>query len=419
MLLKRHALDLIVDHLGFFRVIALTGARQVGKSTLARMVLDRVPGTYLTLDDPLTLERATRDPDGLVACREGLLVIDEAQRAPDLLRAIKLVVDRDPSPGGFLITGSADLLGLRHVTESLAGRAIYLELLPLSWSEIVGAPCPTTIDDAFATGSAQDFLCTLRPPSANGAADARERTLAGGMPEAHGFDVSLRWRWHQSYRTTFLERDLRQLSEISNVPDFNRLTSLALLRSGGLLNKSSLAADAQLSRPTVDRYLNLLQVAYQIRLLHPYFANPTKRLVKSPRLYAVDSGAAAWAANAVDWQAAVASAREGSLLETFAVSDIIAWDGLSARSRYSFWRTSAGAEVDLVIERGDAVVALEFKSTSGMRWNDLSGLRALRGDLGPRFKLGIVANLGVEAREVDDRIIAVPLAALLGVGALP
>ncbi|MBE3035071.1 MAG: ATP-binding protein, partial [Actinobacteria bacterium] len=419
MLLKRHALDLIVDHLGVFRVIAITGARQVGKSTLARMVLDRVPGTYLTLDDPLTLERATRDPDGLVASRHGLLVIDEVQRAPDLLRAIKLVVDRDPSPGGFLITGSANLLGLRHVTESLAGRAIYLELLPLSWSEIVGAPPPTTIDDAFASGSAQDFLSTLRLPSADSAAVVRERALAGGMPEAYGLDAGRRWRWYQSYRTTFLERDLRQLSEISNVPDFNRLTSLALLRSAGLLNKSDLAVDAQLSRPTVDRYLNILQIAYQIRLLYPYFANPSKRLVKSPRLYAVDSGAAAWAANAVDWRAAAVSGREGSLLETFAVSDIIAWDGLSSASRYSFWRTSAGAEVDLVIERGETVVGIEFKSASGLRWNDLSGLRALRGDLGPRFKLGIVANLGVEAREVDDRIVAVPLASLLGVGAFP
>ncbi len=419
MLLKRHALDLIVGHLGVFRVIVLTGARQVGKSTLAHMVLDRTPGTYLTLDDPVTLERATRDPDGLVASRDGLLVIDEVQRAPDLLRAIKLVVDRDPSPGSFLLTGSANLLGLRNVTESLAGRAIYLELLPLSWSEIVGAPCPTTIDDAFAAGSAQDFLSTLRLPSAESAAGARERALAGGMPEAYGLDVGLRWSWYQSYRTTFLERDLRQLSEISNVPDFNRLTSLALLRSAGLLNKSNLAVDAQLSRPTVDRYLNILQVAYQIRLLYPYFANPTKRLVKSPRLYAVDSGAAAWAANAVDWRAAAVSGREGSLLETFAVSDIIAWDGLSSPSRYSFWRTSAGAEVDLVIERGDTVVAIEFKSASGLRWNDLSGLRALRGDLGARFKLGIVANLGGEAREVDDRIVAVPLASLLGVGAFP
>ena len=418
MLLKRHALDLIVGHLGVFRVIAITGARQVGKSTLARMVLDRVPGTYLTLDDPLTLERATRDPDGLVASRDGLLVIDEVQRAPDLLRAIKLVVDRDPSPGSFLLTGSANLLGLRNVTESLAGRAIYLELLPLSWSEIVGAPCPTTIDDAFAASSAQDFLSTLRLPSAESAAGARERALAGGMPEAYGLDVGLRWSWYQSYRTTFLERDLRQLSEISNVPDFNRLTSLALLRSAGLLNKSNLAVDAQLSRPTVDRYLNILQVAYQIRLLYPYFANPTKRLVKSPRLYAVDSGAAAWAANAVDWRAAAVSGREGSLLETFAVSDIIAWDGLSARSGYSFWRTSAGAEVDLVIERGDTGVRAQARGGSGVEGTKASARRALGAGGGGLVACFAHPGGGGRGEEGDERV-AAPRPALARGGPSP
>jgi hypothetical protein len=183
------------------------------------------------------------------------------------------------------------------------------------------------------------------------------------MPEAFHLPADLRRRWNQSYRTTFLERDLRQLSDVSNVPDVNRVASLALLRTGGLLNRSSVAADAHLSRPTVDRYVSILQVGYQIRLLHPYFTNPAKRLVKAPRLFAVDSGAAAWTANAVDWQATAASGRDGSLLETCAISDIISWDRLSASSRYFFWRTSAGAEVDLVIERGDSVAGIEFKTT--------------------------------------------------------
>ena len=133
MMLPRHALGTVVDRLTAFRVVVLTGARQVGKSTLARMVLERLPGEYLTLDDPLTLTQALSDPDGLVAAHEGLVVIDEVQRAPDLLRAVKLAVDRDPSPGRFLLTGSANLLGMRSVSESLAGRAVYLELLPLSW----------------------------------------------------------------------------------------------------------------------------------------------------------------------------------------------------------------------------------------------------------------------------------------------
>lgn len=415
-LLRRHATDVVFKRLAAFRVVVVTGARQVGKSTLARLVLDRVGGTYLTLDDPLTLSEASRDPDGLVASAHGLTVIDEVQRAPDLLRAVKLSVDRDPAPGRFLLTGSANLLGMRTVTESLAGRAAYLELLPLSWSEIAGAPRPSTIDDAFKATTARQYLATLARPRPGAAGAARERALAGGMPATLSLDAESRRAWYESYRITFLERDLRQLSEIGAVPQFGRLLSLALLRTAGLLNKSDLAADAGVSHTTVDRYLGLLQVAYQIRLLQPFFPNVAKRLVKSPRLFAVDSGAAAWAAGADDWRAAVAGAKDGALLETFALSDIIAWDGLSGASRYHFWRTSAGAEVDLVVERGEQVVAVEVKSAATLTSRDLSGLRALRGDLGDRFRLGIVAYLGEELRVVDDTLVAVPLASLLGVG---
>ena len=415
-LLPRHATDVVLDRLAVFRVVVVTGARQVGKSTLARLVLDHVGGTYLTLDDPLTLSQASEDPDALVMNTKGLIVIDEVQRAPDLLRAVKLAVDRDQTPGRFLLTGSANLLGMRSVTESLAGRAAYLELLPLSWSEIVESPRPTTIDDAFSARSAERYLKTLSTPQAGFAAAARDRALAGGMPGTLALDAQNRRAWYDGYRMTFLERDLRQLSTISSVPEFGRLLSLALLRTGGLLNKSDLAADAHVSHTTVDRYLGLLQVAYQIRLLQPFFPNVSKRLVKSPRLLAVDSGAAAWAANAFDWRAAVATGKDGALLETFALADIMAWDGLSGASRYHFWRTSAGAEVDLVVERGADVIAIEIKSATSLTHRDFSGLRALRGDLGGRFRLGIVACLGEEQRVIDESLVAVPLASLLGVG---
>jgi len=416
-MLPRHATEAVVKRLATFRVVVVTGARQVGKSTLARLVLDRLGGDYLTLDDPLTLSQATSDPDGLVANARGLTVVDEVQRAPDLLRAVKLLVDRDPAPGRFLLTGSANLLAMRTVTESLAGRAAYLELLPLSWSEIAGAAAPTSLDDAFAAPSAERFLRTLRAPPPGAADVARRRALCGGMPAAFFLGAEDRRAWYESYRITFLERDLRQLSEISSVPDFARVASLALLRTSGLLNKSDLAADARVSPPTVDRYLNLLQVAYQIRLLQPYFPNVAKRLVKTPRLFAVDCGAAAWAANAYDWRAAVAAGKDGALLETAALSDVIAWDSLSGKSRYHFWRTSAGAEVDLVVERGADVVGIEVKSAVALAHRDFSGLRALRADLGGRFRLGIVAYLGDDARVVDETLLAVPLASLLGVGA--
>ena len=412
--LPRHATETVLQRLGVFRVVVVTGARQVGKSTLARLVVEQLGGSYLTLDDPLTLSEAAGDADGLVASTTGLTVIDEVQRVPDVLRAVKLSVDRDPTPGRFLLTASANLLGMRAVTESLAGRAVYLDLLPLSWSESVGSPRPHTIDQAFSADSADEFAASLQAAGPGAGEEARRRALCGGMPEAFRLDVDSRRAWYDSYRRTFLERDLRQLSDISSVPEFGRVLSLALLRSGGLLNKSDVAADAQVSHSTVDRYLNLLQVAYQIRLLQPFFPNVAKRLVKAPKLYAIDSGAAAWAANAFDWRAAVASAKDGALMETFALSDVMAWDGLSGAARYSFWRTGAGAEVDLVIERGEAVVAIEVKSAVTLTRYDASGLRALRADLGDRFRLGIIAYLGQDVRMIDQTIVAVPLASLLG-----
>ncbi len=414
-LFPRHATEVVSRWLDTFRVVVVSGARQVGKSTLARLVLDRRGGTYLTLDDPLTLSQALEDPDGLVGQGAGFTVIDEVQRAPDLLRAVKLAVDRDPTPGRFLLTGSANLLGLRSVTESLAGRAVYTELFPLSWSEIAGQPRPGTLDAAFAAPSAEAFASTLGPALPGGGDRARVLALAGGMPEVHGLRPEERRAWYDSYRRTFLERDLRQLTEISNVPEFGRLTNLALLRTGSLLNKSQLAVSAKVSHTTANRYLGLLEVAYQIRLLPPFFPNVTKRLVKTPKLFAVDCGAAAWAANAWDWRAAVAAALDGALIETFAVSDLIAWDGLAGASRYFFWRTSAGAEVDLVVERGERIVAIEFKASRSLRHRDTRGLRVLEADAGPGFHLGVLAYLGEEIRVLGDKLVAVPLSSLLGV----
>jgi len=414
-IVPRHATDLLIRRLQAFRVVVVTGARQVGKSTLARLVLEQTGGAYLTLDDPLTLSQAVEDPDGLVAVGHGLTVIDEVQRAPDVLRAVKLAVDRDPAPGRFLLTGSANLLNMRTVIESLAGRAVYMDLPPLSWSELRGRVRPDTLDRAFSAADAEPFVASLSAPDSGWADEARVRALAGGMPEACRLQPDDRRAWYDSYRRTFLERDLRQLSLISSVPEFSRVMSLALLRSGALLNRSSLAADAKVSHTTVDRYLDLLQVAYQVRLLQPFFSNLAKRHVKSPKLFAVDSAAAAWAANFYDWRSAVASGREGALLETFALSDVLAWDGLVGLSRYSFWRTGAGAGVDLIVERGPDVVALEIKASVTLTRSATSGLRALRADLGERFRMGIIAYLGEEMRTIDERVVAVPLASLLGV----
>jgi uncharacterized protein len=413
--LTRHATVRVLDLLTAFPVVVVTGARQVGKSTLAAAVVDALGGRYVTLDEEVTLSRALADPEGLAGGAPGLLVIDEIQRAPDLMRAVKLSVDRDRRPGRFLLTGSANLLQLRTVGESLAGRSAWVELAPMTWSEIRSLPRTTILDRAFAAGCTAEFLRDLPPACDPLAAELRHRALAGGMPGTLEMSDDTRREWYAGYRTTFLERDLRQLARIEHLSEFGRLMSLALLRSGGLLNRSDLAADAGLDHKSASRYLGLLEVAYQIALLPPYFVNVGKRLVKAPKVLALDSGLVAQVAGLATWEGAVTAGRDGSLLETSVLDDLITSDLLSGLgSRHHYWRTSAGAEVDLVVEPPVGIVAVEVKSAATVRWRDLSGLRSLRRDVGERWRLGILAYTGAECRELDEGIVAVPLSLLLG-----
>ncbi len=415
-LLRRHACRQVELLLRSFPLVAVTGARQVGKSTLARQILEELDGTYVTLDDPAGLSRAAEDPAGFVRHADGLLVVDEIQLTPELLPVIKAEIDRDRRPGRFLITGSANLLRMRQVTESLAGRSAWVELAPLLWSEIAEMPPSALIDEAFAASDADSFLREVGAPVDRHAQTARKRAILGGMPEPLRLDGRARRAWYDAYRQTFVERDLRQLSRIENLPDFSRLTALALLRTSGLLNLSDLAADAGLNHATARRYLNILEVAYQVFELSPFFANVGKRLVKRPKLYANDVGMAAHVANFDSWEAAETAGRAGALFETWVVNELRALDKFSERrASVYYWRTSAGAEVDLVFERGADVVAVEVKASATVRWQETRGIRALREDLGERFKLGIIAHLGDEPQLLDRSLCMVPVASLLGV----
>ncbi|MBE0418056.1 MAG: ATP-binding protein [Coriobacteriia bacterium] len=413
--MTRHACQKVETLLGTFPLVAVTGARQVGKSTLARQVLGSLDGTYMTLDDPVVLNRATEDPLGFVRRDKGLLVIDEIQLTPELLPVIKAEIDRDRRPGRFLITGSANLLKMRSVTESLAGRSAWFELPPLLWSEIVGRPLPTPIDAAFDASGADSFLHELGRPLDDHAEAARKRAILGGMPEPLRLGSEMRRAWHDAYRQTFVERDLRQLSRIENLPDFRRLSTLALLQTSRLLTLADLASDAGLNHATARRYLNILEVAYQVFELSPYFANVGKRLVRRPKLYANDVGMAAHVANVDSWEAAESTVKAGPLFETWVVNELRALDEYSSRrASVHYWRTSAGAEVDLVFERGTDVVAVEVKSSATVHWKETRGMRALREDLGKRFRLGIVAYLGDEPQVLDETLCMVPVASLLG-----
>lgn len=413
--LRRHAGARIEALLADFPVVVLTGARQVGKSMLAQALVRERGGAYLTLDDIAVRTQALADPQGLVAGHDGLVVLDEVQLAPALLRAVKLEVDRRRRPGRFLLTGSANLLRMRTVGESLAGRSAWVELGPLTWSETLSRPLPGTFDAAFAARDAAGFVGGLTAPARDHAARARERAVAGGMPATLGMNAAARRAWYEGYRQTFLERDLRQLAAIENLPEFARLLSLASLRSASLLNKSALGAEAGLAHPTLRRYLGILEVSYQFYELPPYHANLGRRLVKTPKLYAADAGWLAHLGGIESWEEAVSLGRAGQILETWAVGELRALGRLSARpATICFWRTGAGREVDLVLERGARIVAIEIKASGTVTHGDTLGLRELREALGRRFRLGVVAYLGSSATALDRSLCVVPLASLLG-----
>jgi uncharacterized protein len=265
-------------------VTVLTGARQTGKTTLTQAI--EPARAYFTLDDIGVLDQAERNPDSLLATRP--VILDEVQRAPQILLAVKRAVDTQRRPGDFILTGSANLLLMKHVADTLAGRAIYLDLRPFcptEWQERKGALLP--LDRLFAP----DFDWREWPDEPG---DWPRWLLRGGFPPALQIASEAdRGLWFAAYVQTYLERDLRQLSAVSSLPDFQRMMMLAAQRTGKLLNQADLSRDAALSHPTAHRYLNLLETGCLIARIRPMATNPSTALVKAPKLLWTDCGLAA------------------------------------------------------------------------------------------------------------------------------
>jgi predicted AAA+ superfamily ATPase len=413
-MLPRHLQARILQTLAHFPVVAVLGGRQVGKTTLVRALARRAwPARYVTLDERPALDRALADPDGFADGLQPPVILDEVQRAPDLLRAIKRVVDGARRPGMFLLTGSANLLTLRSVSESLAGRAIHLELLPLSLAELHRSRAPgDTLEALFTARSAREFLRRL-PASAPDAerATLSRRIMAGGYPVPALMPAGRpRTDWFESYRSTYLERDLREVSQIAHLTDFARLLATAALRTGQLLNVADLWRDLDVPAATLRRHLGILETTYQIRLVHPYHANVGKRLVKTPKLYFNDTGLAAHLAGADDWADIEQRGRAGAMVETWVASELRKLTALGTRrTEILFWRPHGGREVDFLLERGSQRVAIEVKWTQRLGDAELAGLRSCRAALGNRLGLAALLYAGGEVFVADEKIAAVPL----------
>ena len=380
-------------------VVVLTGARQTGKSTLAQgpdPVGDRL---YLTLDDLDVLEQATTDAASLLT-RAPRVTIDEVQRAPSLLLGIKRLVDRRRVRGQFLVTGSANLLLMQRVSESLAGRATHLTLWPMTRREQLGLGRGGLWPELLAARDREWLDLTSSHRGIPG--DWRTLARRGGYPTpALELDNDAqRATWFAGYVRTYLERDVANVSSVSNLPDLRRLMRAACLRLGQLLNQTELGRDVALPQPTVHRWLNLLETSYQLVRVPAYAVNRTKRLIKTPKLYWADAGLA--------HHIAQNETLTGAHLENLVLSDLLAWrDSHLRAAEVMYWRTASGEEVDFVIEAGDAVIPIEVKASKRPTSKDARHLVSFRREY-PRSRAALLLHDGDVMEWIASGVLSVP-----------
>jgi predicted AAA+ superfamily ATPase len=407
MLIERHVRPLIVEALGYSRVVLVLGARQVGKSTLTRQIVtSEHPATIVDLDDQAVRGAASEDPTGFIAGLRGPALIDEAQRIPDLLYAIKQAVDEDPSPGRFLLTGSANILTAPRIHESLAGRTRRIELWPLSQSEI------RTRTTNFA-----DRLFAGDPPQVRGAPVGREAFVEvvtrGGYPAVRTLTERQRRHWYRDYVHAIVERDLRDIAQANKLAEIPKLIRLLAARSSGLLDYRKLASDLQISDKTVRAYIELLRTIYLVHIVPAWRPGLRSRELHKPKLYLTDTGLLAQQL-AVD---ATRLARDdqltGNALETFCAGEIL---------RHSSWATTditqrhyrvKDDEIDVLLESPAAdLVAIEVKARASIHDGDTRAMRKLRNAYPDRFKAGVVLFTGAQTIPLGDRLWAVPISGL-------
>jgi predicted AAA+ superfamily ATPase len=392
------------------RIVLINGARQSGKSTLAAQMGREHDASWHTLDRADTLQAALNDPTEFVRSDQRM-VIDEVQRAPGLFLAMKELVDSQPVPGRFLLTGSARIMGLRGLPDTLPGRIETVELWPLSQGEIDGKP-DGFIDAAFELGP------ELKHDSADVRRDYCDRLVRGGMPEAVGRAERRRSRFHQSYLADLVNRDVMQLSTVEKGRELRSLIRLLAARSGQILVPAALGRDLGLTQHTVNHYLSLLEEVFLIKRLPAWSRNLSTRAVGASKVAFVDSGLACSLLNQQSSSLAKFDSPLGPLLEAFVTMEVARQATWSTQPVELFhYRTRDQVEVDLVIENLDGrVIAIEVKATSSVRGDDFKGLRHLQSRLGDDLVAGYLLHLGQATLPFGPKLRALPVSALWETG---
>jgi uncharacterized protein len=398
---ERHVREALSDT----RIVMIAGPRQAGKTTLARQISSHAM-PFRTLDDTTTRDGALTDPAGFLRGLDGA-VIDEVQRAPDLLLAIKAIVDADPRPGRFLLTGSANLMTLPKVADSLAGRMEVVRLLPLAQSEIQGQP------SAFLEQAFQGAPPAVRMPIVGD--DLIAAVLAGGYPEAlTRRSWARRQRWYMDYVDAIVQRDVRDVAQVEQIQMMPRLLRVLARYSGQLLNFTTLGGPLGMNHVTTQKYTGIFESLFLIRTLQPWYTNTLKRLTRTPKLHFLDSGLLAALRDVSPDRLRQDRFPFGAILVTFVLTKILklaSW--AEARFEFSHFRDKDRHEVDIVIEnqRGQ-VVGIEVKASATVTNSDFRGMRRLAEACGERFVLGLVLYDHDQTVPFGDRLFAVPLSAL-------
>lgn len=388
-------------------VVLIHGPRQCGKTTLARAFGETRGYSYFSFDDDVARAAAEADPAGFAGDLPPKAILDEVQRVPTLFTALKTVVDRNRAPGRFILTGSANVLLVPRLADSLAGRMEILRLHPLAQSELA-VKVPRFLDALFADGFKTRSYERL-------GTELAQRIVAGGFPAALARPVARRrGEWYRNYVETLVQRDVQSLSRIGALDALPRLLALAASQTARLLNISDLAAPFQSSRPTIRDYMTLLERVFLVEALPPWHSNRLSRLIKTPKLHIGDTGVAC-SLLGLD---ASALARDrttmGQLLETFVFQELrrqASWH--ESATTFHHFRDKDNAEVDIVLERGSHDVAgVEVKAAATVKSSDFRGLRKLRDAAGKRFCAGVVLYDGETSASFGDRFHAVPLRAL-------
>lgn len=389
-------------------VVLLIGARQTGKTTLMKQIGKARNYNYITFDDIRFLSAAKSDPIGFIQAVQKPVILDEVQRVPEIFLAIKQDVDQNRIPGMYALTGSANPLLIPKIGDSLAGRMEIFSLFPLSQGEILGQK-DQFIDNAFNNQLPLPFEVVSKE-------NLYQKITIGGYPSVQVFDYEGRESWFNSYITTILQRDVKDISQISGISQLPMLLSLLATRAGSILNVSELSRTAGISASTLNRYLILLQMLFLINFQSSWSSNLGKRLVKSPKIYLIDSGLLSFLLG-INLQDISDLRFAGSLLENFVQSELLkqsTWNNTRVKSFY--FRTNSGIEVDIVLEDFSGnLVCIEIKNSSTVNSTDFKGLKYIQELTGSKFLKGIVLYTGSELVPFGPKLIALPINSLWAV----